>query len=147
MGSYKEQLPEATYEQLVELVSDMMARRFHKGTIKAAVKLLIEKAKLEWDHRKYEGIANDARELMRMAAGETRETAREKAIAFYENVLRDEGVDARTKIAAQERLDKLLGLESKHDKDDDADATAKRIREALRAMENAYANGTGEQKG
>lgn len=147
MGTYKEQLPEANYEQLVELVSDMMARRFHKGTIKEAVKLLVEKAGLRWDHRQYEAVANDARELMRMAAGETRETAREKAIAFYENVLRDEGVDARTKIAAQERLDKLLGLESKHDKDDDADATAKRIREALRALEDAYANGSGDKKG
>lgn len=146
MATYKEQLPEDAYEPIVELIADMMARRFHKGSIKAAVRVLLEKVNIPWDHRKYEEMANEARELMRMAAGETRETAREKSIAFYENVLRDEGVDARTKIAAQERLDKMLGLESKHDRDEDADATAKRIREALRAMEDAYANGTGDAK-
>lgn len=139
---WQRQRAEAATEEfldgLVDVICSMLAKRWWKSQIAAAVYPLLEKAGYGRNHRVLTSLITKAKERFRESAGKSRDEARQEAIQFYEDVIRDEQVDARTKIMAQERLDKLLGLEPKHDRDQDADQMASEIRKALKALEDAY---------
>lgn len=136
---------QAAYDQLaqetVDLVAHMLAYRWPKGRI---FKTCYEILKTD-NFRVVTGIVSKAKAQLRELANKPRVDARAEALAFYEHLIADDDVDPRTKIVAQERLDKLLGLESKHDGAADAEDTAAAVRKALTALEAAYATSQGSE--
>ena len=127
--------PPKITEEAVDLCVELLARRMTKGAIKAALKTQFDVAA-----RSCETVLARAREEMLERSGRDKGQHRTDALAFYEAVLRDEGSptvelspavkdesgnvvvpavirparpapSAREKLHAQERIDRLLGLE------------------------------------
>jgi hypothetical protein len=93
-----------------ELCRSMLQRRVPKGTIKRAVR---QRFGADIDHATIERYLTRAREALLTDLTRGRQTHRADALGFYESVLADSKAAFRDKIKAQERIDKLLGLEDK----------------------------------
>jgi hypothetical protein len=94
----------------IELCRSLLLRRVPKGTIKKAFR---QRFGADADHGTIERYLTRAREDMLADLTRGRQTHRAGALAFYESILADPAVAARDKVRAQERIDKLLGLEDK----------------------------------
>ena len=94
----------------IELCRSMLLRRVPKATIKKAFRTRFG-AKLS--HRTIERYLARAREALLADLTRGRQTHRADALGFYESVLADHTASLRDKVKAQERIDKLLGLEDK----------------------------------
>jgi len=100
----------ATKEELderVEYTYFLLCRRLYKGDIK---KLL--KRKYSIGARTCENYISRAREILLKDTGKTRDQNRTDSLLFYESILAGPDSHLRDRIYAQERLDKLLGLEA-----------------------------------
>lgn len=131
-------IPEDVREEIVELLADAIARRQKKSALKRMVRDILSGS--EWEAPSIatlERLITEARGLLRVNSGTDRDRARAEAIAFYEALSSDESASVGDRLRAQERLDKILGLEYKGAVSDDADEQAKRIREVLNASRSA----------
>src|SRR4051812_43598463 len=94
----------------IELCRSMLLRRVPKSTIKKAFR---QRFGADIDHGTVERYLTRAREAMLADLTRGRQTHRAGALAFYESVLADPAAAVRDKVKAQERIDRLLGLEDK----------------------------------
>lgn len=94
----------------IELCRSMLLRRVPKSTIKRAFR---QRFGADIDHGTIERYLTRAREVMLTDLTRGRQTQRANSLALYESVLADPAVTVRDKVKAQERIDKLLGLEDK----------------------------------
>jgi hypothetical protein len=94
----------------IELCRSMLLRRVPKSTIKKAFR---QRFGAEIDHGTIERYLTRAREGMLIDLTRGRQNHRAGSLAFYESVLADPKAAVRDKVRAQERIDKLLGLEDK----------------------------------
>lgn len=94
-------------EQRIELTHRLLASRARKGDIK---KTLI--ARWGVSARTAENYLARARERILADSQQPREQHRANAIAFYESIIGDMQASTRDRIKAQERMDRLLGLEA-----------------------------------
>jgi hypothetical protein len=94
----------------IELCRSMLLRRVPKATIKKAFR---QRFGQDIDHGTIERYLTRAREAMLVDLTRGRQNHRAGSLAFYESVLADHNASLRDKVKAQERIDKLLGLEDK----------------------------------
>src|SRR5437762_3384351 len=94
----------------IELCRSMLLRRVPKSTIKKAFRQRFGAA---IDHATIERYLARAREVMLTDLTRGRQLLRADRLALYESILADPKAARRDKIKAQERIDKLLGLEDK----------------------------------
>lgn len=96
----------------VEFTVFLLCRRLYKCDIKR-----ILKKKYSVAARTCEEYLARARAVLVKESGKTQETHRIESLRFYESVIAGDGTTMRDRLHAQERIDKLLGLESpqKHD--------------------------------
>jgi hypothetical protein len=131
-------------DTIIEFVMEQLAYRVRKFELKRLVSLLVygprpdnENVPLkDVDQSVFENVCSKARELMISRIAVAQKDALIDSISFYESVLAKPHVEERTKIRAQENLDKLHQLVQIRVKMDgigsgDDDATAKAIREKL----------------
>jgi hypothetical protein len=94
----------------IELCRSMLLRRVPKSTIKKAFR---QRFGAELSANTIEGYLGRAREAMLIDLTRGKQALRADALAFYESVLADLSAPIRDKVRAQERIDKLMGLEDK----------------------------------
>jgi hypothetical protein len=94
----------------IELCRSLLLRRVAKATIKKAFR---QRFGTDIDHATIERYLTRAREAMLSDLTRGRQNHRAGALAFYESIFDDHTASVRDKVKAQERIDKLLGLEDK----------------------------------
>ena len=99
--------PTVISDESITVAELALSRRMKKGVIKE-----ILRKRFDVSTRTTERILARARANIVEASGKPRESHREDAYAFYSSVISDPSAAVRTKLIAQERIDKLLGLES-----------------------------------
>lgn len=99
--------PSKITEEAISFAELAASRRIHKSGIK---KLLREQFGLS--SRTSERVLARVRERMMERTGKEKEAHKDDAFAFYDSVIRDAAAPLRLKILAQERIDKLLGLQA-----------------------------------
>jgi hypothetical protein len=112
------QEPSIVTEEAIEVAMDGLCRRFHKSRIKQALA-----KKFGGCARSHETILARARERLLEATGESMDYRRAEALRFYESLIASSKVAPRIKLLAQERIDKLLGLEMRQAPTNDSDPT------------------------
>lgn len=109
--------PPKINDQLIALAEALLARRHTKAEVKRLLKAAHERAAKATATDQYlsartcEKILTAARTSLADRIGKARGDLRNEAYLFYDSVLRDPGAKPLEKIKAQERIDKLLGLE------------------------------------
>jgi hypothetical protein len=94
----------------IELCRSMLLRRVPKSTIKKAFR---QRFGTELSANTIEGYLGRAREAMLIDLTRGKQALRADSLAFYESILADPNAPYRDKVRAQERIDKLMGLEDK----------------------------------
>jgi hypothetical protein len=94
----------------IELCRSMLLRRVPKSTIKKAFR---QRFGADIDHGTIERYLTRAREAMLIDLTRGKQALRADSLAFYESILADPNAPYRDKVRAQERIDKLMGLEDK----------------------------------
>ena len=94
----------------IELCRSMLLRRVPKSTIKRAFR---QRFGADIDHGTIERYLTRAREAMLIDLTRGKQALRADSLAFYESILADSKAPCRDKVRAQERIDKLMGLEDK----------------------------------
>jgi hypothetical protein len=94
----------------IELCRSMLIRRVPKTTIKKAFR---QRFGAELSANTIEGYLGRAREALIIDLTRGKQAFRADSLALYESILADSKAAVRDKIKAQERIDKLLGLEDK----------------------------------
>lgn len=103
------QTPEA-----VAIAELALCRRTHKFAIKAMlIKHFIENGLPAPSGNSIERILSRAREALASRINKSRTDHRGEAYALYDSILNDPMASIKDKLYAQERIDKLLGLEVK----------------------------------
>ena len=113
-------------EELIDFVVDMMAQRFLKGQMKRALRKICGAKKIS--QSVYETLFREARELLNERYKRTRTERLQESYDFYEKIIRDDTVEEKVRIKAQERLDSLGGFDARfkqHDNEDPEDIAAK----------------------
>lgn len=132
-------IPLEVRDDIHDMIIDAISRRLHKGEIKKLIYACFANSdKYTCCAVTAERLITEAREKLRDRMGITKEEGRNEAIAFYESVIRDPQSDFSAKIKAQERIDKILGLEFTGAKSDTVDEYARKIREAIADQDKAY---------
>ena len=106
----KKRAPRSTkkeYERRVQMVRKMLAARMTNGEIKR-----IASTQFGTSPRTVEEYIRRARALMLAEIGKSVEEHRSDAYALYCSIIANPNTPDRERIKAQERIDKLLGLES-----------------------------------
>ena len=121
-------------EEIVELVAEMLAKRWNKCQIK---KTLYHLADRHLAPGTCEKVLSSARELIRKRSLEPKTSHIAKSVAFYESVIADDGINTRDRLLAQEALNKMLGVGYQYSKDSvtDPDEEAKELRAAMQLMD------------
>ena len=99
-------------EEHVHLAEAMLSRRFTKGQVKELLRKHFEAKNETVSPRTLETILARARENLVERSGKPRELHRDDAYHFYTSVLQAKDATHVARIRAQERIDKLLGLEA-----------------------------------
>lgn len=121
---------------VVELVADMLSRRFRKGEIKNALAELNGGERLS--PATCETALRRARALLLRRVRQGPEEQRAEALGFYEQVIRDDKTTPRDKMAAQDGINRILGLDFKFNPPgEDPEDAAVLIREALKSMDES----------
>lgn len=102
----------------VEYTAFLLARRIYKSDIK---RLLMRKYNIK--ARMCEIYISKAKELLIQDSGQTREQHRLQSLRFYESVLGGPDAELRDRMWAQERIDRLLGLEAPAQHEHDVSVT------------------------
>lgn len=111
-------------DSVIEFVMEQLAYRVRKFQLKKLVSLLLYGPKLDETGKvvdenipaqdieigSFEKICHKARERLVERVAVTQKDALTDSVAFYESVLANPTVDEKTKIRAQENLDKLYSL-------------------------------------
>jgi hypothetical protein len=98
--------PAKICEEAVNLAELALSRRLHKCDIKALLK-----KQYGLEPRSVERVLARARERLIERSNKTVDHHRDDAYAFYDAIIRDSAAPIRFKILAQERIDRLLGLQ------------------------------------
>ena len=109
----------AMAEERTQVIADLLAQHANKHHIKRLVKQMHKRelengvAKPLWDvgWRQIEDYIARAREVLFRETDKTRAQARRESIAYYENFIATGKGTPRDRILAQERLDKIYGVE------------------------------------
>lgn len=120
-------------EELLEFAVDLLSRRLQDGKVARALASCFPKG--EHDRDMILAIIEEAKK--RLDASEDPEETKKKSIAFYLSVIRDDSVKMSDRIAAQARVDALMGVDKQVTVGGPEDVAA-RIRETLEAQEKAY---------
>jgi hypothetical protein len=94
-------------EARIEYTLFLLSRRLYKSDIK---RMLIRKYSI--GARTCENYLSRAREILIKGTGQTKEEHRVASLNFYESIIAGPDSTLRDRIYANERLDKLLGLEA-----------------------------------
>lgn len=120
-------------DDVIELVADMLAKRWRKGQIKNALAELNGGERLS--RATCENALSQARALL-LSRTKPSEDHKAEAIGFYEAIIRDEDLPMRDKLAAQGALREVLGLDYKYNPEgENAEDAAAAIRHAMSAMD------------
>lgn len=106
MAAQRRRLTEKEQEAMRKYVRELCDGRRHNGEIKR-----MAAAKFGVKPRTIEHYLTEVRNERIEESGRTVDDHRADSFHFYISVLRDKKADPRDKIKAQERIDKLLGLE------------------------------------
>lgn len=93
----------------IEFIRSAIVKRKPKSVIKSEFTEKFGKV----SPRTIERYLSRARELILSTAADSRDWFRAQSLALYGSILSGDKVKVRDRIKAQERIDKLLGLESK----------------------------------
>jgi hypothetical protein len=93
-------------EERVENAKVLINGRLHHSQIRKALMKTYDVSRAQADR-----YIRRAKEIIQIEAGQDPQHHRVDAYAFYRGVLTDKHASIRDKLKAQERLDKLLGLE------------------------------------
>jgi len=96
-------------DERIRLVADLLALGYFKAQIKQTVI-----SRYGVTARTAERYLSRAREMLREYTEEDIEDHRGKALKVYWGVVRDPAATPMEKVRAQQRIDKILGLESAH---------------------------------
>lgn len=133
---------EDAVEILVEMVAEMISRRFYKGQIRR--KLTALNNGVEVDRHLVQQLIAKAKDLIRLRLGLTKKQLYDDAFAFYESIIRDDLSDNREKMLAQEAILKLAGIGAQYAAPDDPGEHAGLIRTAVQRMRSLTNEGTAE---
>jgi hypothetical protein len=97
--------PDAELEERARLTASLLGQGRTKGDIKKALA-----TKYNVDHHTAERYLGRAREILLAELRETRDYHKSSALEFYRSVLVNSEATIRDKIAAQKRIDFILGL-------------------------------------
>ena len=98
--------PEKKHMARIKMAKGLLER----GLYDWEIKLLIAE-KEDVSKRTVQRYLTKARQLMRKDTGRDREELRHDAISFYKSIISDQHAQPRDRLKAQERIDRLLGLE------------------------------------
>ena len=90
----------------VRLAAEMLSKGYYKHQIKKAFR-----EKFDIGHKQTQIYITRARKMLVELAGEDREELLGRSLSLYRSFVKDETQDARMRLLAQQRIDKLLGLE------------------------------------
>lgn len=100
-------------EQTVYTAEVLLAKRFTKGQVKEQLRKLMLAGGVESvSARTLETVLARARANLVERSGKPREEHRNDAYGFYTSVIQSKEATSMARIRAQERIDKLLGLEA-----------------------------------
>ena len=100
---------EAEMEERIALTADLLALHYHKTQIRATII-----ARYGISGSTAEKYLARARAKLRALLDGDIEEHRSKSLTVYAKVVRDPQATPREKVLAQQRIDKILGLESAH---------------------------------
>lgn len=123
------------FEELIDLVAELIGQRFNKGDIK---RVIYEVNGGKCGRATVEKILTLAREKVRAAAHIDANDHLAESIEFYKSIIRDESVTVQARMEANAKLDELLGIGAKWSSRGDTNKNnAKKTVEALRQMKEA----------
>lgn len=132
-------IPQEIREMIVNAVADAIALKTRKYQLKQLIRLSLQKSEFaDPCARTCEDFISEAKQLLRETICTDRDEGRKQSIMVYEQIIANPHTKTADRIKAQERLDKILGLEHTGNIQDDADDVARRIRETLAEQESAY---------
>lgn len=99
--------PPKITEESIAFAELAYSRRLHKHAIKALLR-----QQFALSARSCERVLARARERILERTGKPKDEHRMDSLMFYDSIIRDSAAQIRYKILAQERIDKLLGLEA-----------------------------------
>lgn len=108
--------PQITYQtpEAIAMAELALCRRTHKFNIKAMLtKHFVDNGLPAPSGNSIERILSRAREALATRINKSRADHRGEAYALYDSILNDPHASIKDKLYAQERIDKLLGLEVK----------------------------------
>lgn len=126
--------------EIVDACMEWIGMRWTTSMIKRELRAI---AALYLSDRTCKTVIRAAEARIRKLYGIEPQYYKGKQIAFYEYIIRKQGEKTKDKLAAAERLDKLFGLDQISGVD--PEATARRIRDELQAMDESM--NIGEQNG
>jgi len=130
-------IPDDVRAMIVEMVADAMAQRARKYQLKELIRnCLANTQHADPSIATIERLCTDARALLRASIGLNRDEGRKTSIALYESIIACNASAPKDKIKAQERIDKVLGLEHHGSTEDNTESVASRIRESLKQLED-----------
>lgn len=131
-------IPEDVRDDVVDLLVDAISQKWHKSQMKTAIRECFKGSEFaDPSTATIERLISEARAELRNRLGVDRGDEKLNAIAVYEAVIRDPNATHGERIKAQERIDKILGLENKGGADD-ADDRAKAIRDELAKLDGMF---------
>lgn len=144
-------------QERVDFCVELLANRFYKSQIKAAFRAKFgdkTPGAKPIAFTSIEVYLVRAREQMRKNLEQSQKEHAEKAVAFYEQIIRSSKTPYHVKVRAQERLDMILGLEEARrwsltveSKGDKQQSTASKVNAIFgivpRAELNGHRNGNG----
>lgn len=122
-------------EKRVTATADLLACGVRQGDIKRVIS-----QRFDVSPRSVERYLRRAREILIEETGEDKELHRGKALDVYRSVLRDVGSSHSERMAAQGRIDRILGLEYQFDhaqKHEHKHAISVQVMESVRANPKA----------
>jgi hypothetical protein len=140
--------PEDEFDERVRMTVQLLSAGLYTSEIKKAIK-----DKYQVDARTVENYLSRARDILLLELREDRDVHKSQSLAFYRSILRNPEAKLHEKIAAQKRIDHILGLHSPSrvaftdtlGNDIDRDAAADRVASlAARFAERFGIEGVGE---
>jgi len=131
-------------DEIAEYVADLMSAGWYKHSLKA--KLEEELGSTPISMTVFEWLCRRAEHFIRERAAMTINEHRAHSLAFYAQIMRDESVKPGVRLAAREKMDKILGLQHMVLEVSDPASKAAAIRTALEQM-NATFSGQSEDAG
>ena len=128
-------MAEPILSELVDLVVEMMGKRYNKGDIK---RVIYEVNDGHIKTSNVERIFQLARVKIRQTIDLDMEEHLSESIEFYRSIIRDDTVPVQTRVDAQEKLNNMLGVGAKWSiNKDNNEKSAKKTIKAIEKMKGA----------